>query len=57
MAQPTTATAARRWVTAVNNWGGLGRWDFHVCKDPQLLTQELRYLAARTPPSTGLAAD
>jgi type III restriction enzyme len=26
--------AARRWVSAVNNWGRLGRWDFMVCKDP-----------------------
>jgi type III restriction enzyme len=36
--------AARRWVQAVNNWGELGQWDFHVCKDPQLLGRELEYL-------------
>lgn len=35
-------TAARRWVAAVNNWGQLGRWVFHVCRDPQLLVQELK---------------
>ena len=33
--------AARRWVTAVNNWGELGEWAFHVCRDPQTLSQEL----------------
>jgi type III restriction enzyme len=33
--------AAQRWVSAVNNWGQLGRWDFHVCKDPQRLGYEL----------------
>lgn len=36
---------ARRWVRAVNNWGRLGRWDFHVCRNPQTLQQELAYLA------------
>jgi type III restriction enzyme len=34
--------AARRWVSAVNHWGELGRWVFHVCRDPHLLEQELR---------------
>ena len=33
---------AARWVSAVNNWGQLGQWAFHVCKDPQLLADELR---------------
>jgi type III restriction enzyme len=33
--------AARKWVSAVNNWGELGRWEFHVCRDPHLLTKEL----------------
>ena len=37
-------TAARRWVSAVNNWGRLGKWDFHVCKDPQQLRHELDFL-------------
>jgi type III restriction enzyme len=27
--------AARRWVTAVNQSGRLGRWDFLVCRDPR----------------------
>ena len=35
--------AAKRWCSAVNNWGQLGRWVFHVCKDPQLLGQELAW--------------
>jgi type III restriction enzyme len=37
--------AAKRWVAAVNNWGQLGRWMFHVCRNPQLLGKELGYLA------------
>jgi len=32
---------AARWVSAVNNWGQLGQWAFHVCRDPQLLVEEL----------------
>jgi type III restriction enzyme len=36
-------TAAKRWVTAVNNWGELGRWTFHVCRNPQLLDKEMAY--------------
>jgi type III restriction enzyme len=34
-------SAARKWVSAVNNWGELGQWAFHVCADPQLLPKEL----------------
>ncbi|NOT02821.1 MAG: hypothetical protein HOP29_19655 [Phycisphaerales bacterium] len=37
--------AAKRWVAAVNNWAELGRWDFHVCHNPQLLGKELASLA------------
>jgi type III restriction enzyme len=33
----TKYQAARRWVTAVNNWGRLGVWDFKPCRDPQTL--------------------
>ena len=36
--------AAKRWVMAVNNWGQLGRWMFHVCRNPLLLDKELAYL-------------
>jgi type III restriction enzyme len=35
---------ARRWVRAVNAWGKLGRWDFHVCRNPQTLVKELAFL-------------
>ena len=35
---------ARRWVSAVNNWGDLGKWDFHVCRNPQQLRHELALL-------------
>ncbi len=38
-------TAAHRWVEAVNNWGQLGRWGFHVCRNPQLLDKEMEYVA------------
>ena len=39
-----THNAAKRWVEAVNNWGQLGTWGFHVCRNPQLLEKELDYL-------------
>ena len=38
--------AAKRWVSAVNNWGKLKKWDFLVCRDPQTLGSELNKLAA-----------
>ncbi len=37
--------AARRWVSAVNHWGQLGRWHFEVCWEPQKLANALRDLA------------
>jgi type III restriction enzyme len=36
--------AAKRWIEAVNNWGKLGRWMFHVCHNPQTLDRELTFL-------------
>ena len=39
--------AARRWVSAVNNWGRLGKWDFMVCKDPLALPGMLARLPGR----------
>ncbi len=36
--------AARRWVAAVNYWGEMGRWAFHVCRDPQQLGGEFQRL-------------
>ena len=36
--------AAKRWVMAANNWGQLGRWDFHVCRNPLLLDKERAFL-------------
>ena len=35
--------AAKRWVAAVNNWGQLGKWMFHVCHNPQMLAKELGF--------------
>ena len=34
--------AARRWTRAVNDWGQLGQWAFHACKDPQRVIDEIR---------------
>ena len=31
--------AAQRWVSAVNQWGRLGEWDFLVCREPQRLAE------------------
>ena len=36
--------AAKRWISAVNSWGGLGEWCFHVCRGPQLLAKELKHI-------------
>jgi len=33
--------ATQRWLAAVNTWGKLGTWDFHVCRNPQTLDKEL----------------
>lgn len=33
--------AAKRWVSAVNNWGQLGKWEFRVCHDPQVLGEQI----------------
>ncbi|MCL6503533.1 MAG: DEAD/DEAH box helicase family protein [Pirellulales bacterium] len=30
-------TAARKWISAVNNHGGFGRWDFLLCRDLEKL--------------------
>jgi type III restriction enzyme len=40
------ATAARRWVQAVNTWGGLGTWVHHICYDASTLKADLRSLEA-----------
>lgn len=37
--------AAKRWVTAANNWGQLGAWAFHVCNNPQFLDREMGFIA------------
>ncbi|MFO1424150.1 MAG: hypothetical protein U1F70_10950, partial [Candidatus Competibacteraceae bacterium] len=39
--------AARRWVSAVNYWGQLGRWAFHACQDPQRVIDEIRAFSRR----------
>jgi type III restriction enzyme len=36
--------AAQRWIMAANNWGQLGRWQFHVCRNPQILDKEIAFL-------------
>jgi type III restriction enzyme len=37
--------AAKKWARAVNNWGQLGQWVFHVCRDPQVLEREMGAMA------------
>jgi type III restriction enzyme len=37
--------AAKRWLSAVNNWGRMGKWAFHAAKDPNQIGKELAYLA------------
>jgi type III restriction enzyme len=36
--------AAKRWCSAVNNWGKMGAWQFHAAKDPDHVQKELKYL-------------
>jgi type III restriction enzyme len=49
--------AAKRWVSAVNYWGGLDEWDFLLCREPQSLGKELKKLVAmRTEPVRSVAA-
>ncbi|MGA3066371.1 MAG: hypothetical protein ABSF29_05935 [Tepidisphaeraceae bacterium] len=48
--------AARRWVEAVNNWGELGMWHFHVCRDPQMLERELENILRRSMQETPAGA-
>jgi len=40
----TKFEAAKRWCSAVNNWGKLGKWQFYVSKDPNVLLKELKFL-------------
>ncbi len=40
------ATAARRWVEAVNTWGGLGTWVHQICYDASGLARQLEQAAA-----------
>jgi hypothetical protein len=46
------ATAARRWVEAVNTWGGLGTWVYLVCHDANSLANDLARLAETMAAST-----
>jgi len=43
------ATAARRWVEAVNAWGGLGTWAHSICYDPAALASDLNNRALVSP--------
>jgi type III restriction enzyme len=47
--------AAQRWVSAVNNWGRLGQWDFFVCRDPQTLPGQVAAIEGTTDRSHGPA--
>jgi hypothetical protein len=45
--EKTKHATAKRWISAVNNWGNLGQWCFHVSRDPQLLGKELKYIKGK----------
>jgi type III restriction enzyme len=49
--------AARRWMSAVNNWARLGEWEFLVCREPQLLAAGLRRLIGARRERLRLVAD
>lgn len=40
------ATAARRWVEAVNTWGGLGVWSHEICYDTSVMATQIDALAS-----------
>jgi type III restriction enzyme len=42
------ATAARRWVQAVNSLGSYGEWVHAICYDASLLTEQLNTIASST---------
>lgn len=44
-------TAARRWVEAVNTWGGLGTWSYEVCWDASKLAEQISDAVAAEPGS------
>lgn len=46
-------TAARRWVEAVNTWGGLGVWKHHVCYRPEDLAGDLEAIHSQPIRSSG----
>lgn len=37
--------AARRWVTAIDNWGRLGVWDFIICRNLPLIRRQIAQMA------------
>ena len=51
------ATAARRWVAAVNTWGQLGAWEHAICHDASILAATLtEFATVVVPESTPPAA-
>jgi len=32
-------------MEAVNNWAQMGKWNFYVCRDPQMLGKELEWVS------------
>ncbi len=40
--------AAHKWRDALNNWGKMGRWVFHVCRDPQVLLGQIEGIESQT---------
>lgn len=46
------ATAARRWVQAVNSFGGYGEWVHSICYDATTLTEDLNKIVANNMSTT-----
>lgn len=43
------ATAARRWIAAVNSWGKLGRWDHAICNQRAEVPAIIERVSAAVP--------
>lgn len=39
-------SASKKWAKAVNNHGAFGRWVYHICHDPDELTQQLTAISS-----------
>jgi len=49
------ATAARRWIAAVNEWGKLGRWHYAICAKEAHVAATISEACASTPTASPLS--